>query len=62
MCPEASLLSAYFDNELNGSQKELIENHLLNCPACRATLDLFQSQREIMRRDIPVVQDNPERL
>ncbi len=56
------MLSACFDNELNGSQKETVENHLLTCPACRATMELFQSQREIMRRDIPVLPENPERL
>ncbi len=56
------MLSAYFDNELNGSQKETMENHLPACPACRATLELFQSQREIMRQDIPVIPENQDRL
>ena len=62
MCPEASMLSAYFDNELNGSQKESVENHLLSCPACRATLELFQSQRDEMRQDSSVFSENPDRL
>ena len=62
MCPEASLLSAYFDNELSGSGKDSVERHLRNCPACRATLELFASQRELMHSDIPVIEENPDRL
>jgi len=56
------MLSAYFDNELSGTQKESVENHLLTCPACRATLDLFQAQREMISQDNPVFTENPDRL
>jgi len=62
MCPEASILSAFFDNELSGSQKESVENHIRNCPACRATLDLFQSQRELMHQDILDFPEKTDRL
>jgi len=62
MCPESSMLSAYFDNELNEVQKKIIENHLQSCPACRATLDLFNTQREMIKQDIPEIPENPERL
>lgn len=62
MCPEASMLSAYFDGELNESANNSVESHCKECPACRATLDLFASQRELMRSDIPVIAENADRL
>jgi hypothetical protein len=62
MCPEASTLSAFFDGELNGSKKDSVERHIQECPACKATLDLFSSQRNILRTDIPVIPENPDRL
>lgn len=62
MCPEASMLSAYFDGELNELATKSVESHCSECPACRATLDLFAYQRELMRSDIPVIAGNSDRL
>jgi hypothetical protein len=56
------MLSAYFDNELSGIQKAVVEKHLQSCPVCRATLDLFQTQREILRQDSSEIPENPDRL
>lgn len=62
MCPEASMLSAYFDGELDESAKNSVEGHCDECPACQATLDLFASQRALIQADISVIAGNPDRL
>ncbi len=62
MCPDTSLLSAFFDNELSGSEKDSVENHIPGCPACSATLDLFADQRELMKQDRPFIEETPDYL
>ncbi len=59
MCPDTSELSAYFDKELSPSRCEALEHHLKDCPACRAVLELFESQHRYLRHsDVPVLQES----
>lgn len=51
MCPDASTLSAYFDGELSDAHAAQIAEHIRSCPACRATLELFASQRTFLHSD-----------
>ena len=51
MCPDASTLSAFFDGELSASRAADIEEHIFGCPACRATMELFVSQRTVLHSD-----------
>ena len=41
MCPDVEILSAYYDDELEDSQKLVVKNHVLSCPHCRRTLEEF---------------------
>ena len=39
-CPEMAVeISAYFDDELEPREREAVEQHLKDCPTCRASLD-----------------------
>ena len=51
MCPDASTLSAFFDGELPAARAAETEEHVRSCPACRATLELFVSQRRFLASD-----------
>jgi hypothetical protein len=51
MCPDSSMLSALFDGELKEERAAEIESHVRSCSACRATMELFASQRELLRSD-----------
>lgn len=62
MCPEASKLSAFFDGEVTESERKSLENHIRECPACQATLNVFAAQRELLRSDVPVITAKPDRL
>jgi len=48
MCPDSSTLSAFFDSELSEPLRIDIERHIEGCPACRATLALFEQQRDML--------------
>ena len=48
MCPESVELSAYFDRELPAERMTEIEKHLEMCPACRATMKIFEEQRVLI--------------
>ena len=62
MCPEAKNLSAYFDGELSDSRRADVENHLEGCPACRAALDIFDSQRAFLQTGPPETTGREERI
>lgn len=51
MCPDAPTLSAYFDGEISGLRAADIASHLEACPACRATLAVFERQRGLLLAD-----------
>ena len=42
MCPDVEILSAYYDDELEDSQREIVKNHVDSCPHCKKTLDEFK--------------------
>ena len=44
MCPDKILISAYFDGELEGEEKERISGHLKECHDCSELLNAFQTQ------------------
>ena len=48
MCPDNTLLSAYYDGEVTSPWKEQIEEHLLVCDDCRAVVDSFREQSRIL--------------
>jgi len=44
------LLNAYLDNELDEKQKLFVENHLRECPSCRAELEELKSCDQILKQ------------
>ncbi len=59
MCPDASTLSEYFDGELSDDRAAQTAEHVASCPACRATLELFASQRIFLNSDAAVLNEAP---
>ena len=53
MCPDPTTLSAWFDGETDASQTEEIRKHLDECPACRATVDVFSQRRQVLQAGGP---------
>jgi len=51
MCPEAELLSAYFDEEVPDPWKSKLESHISSCPACRERLKAFSALRAPLAAD-----------
>ncbi len=41
MCPDKSLLSAFYDGELASGQRDRVESHLAVCESCRRTYEGF---------------------
>ncbi len=48
MCPDHSLLSAYFDGELDERWSKSIEEHVAQCDRCSGKLVQFSNLREIL--------------
>jgi anti-sigma factor RsiW len=44
-CPKSILISAYLDEELQGSEKASLESHLRGCTQCDAALSELQALR-----------------
>lgn len=51
MCPDPSLLSAYYDDEIPDPWKKRLDGHLDGCPACQATLAAFADQTDRLVSD-----------
>jgi len=51
MCPEPQLLSIYLDGELPSPWKEKMQEHLTQCPECKAKLDNFKHLQELFNND-----------
>lgn len=50
MCPEDSILSAYFDGELNTHWETKISAHVTGCESCRSKLDEFGSVSRALKK------------
>ena len=62
MCPKPEILSAYFDDELTLDRRRSVDEHLKECPACRATLKEFAAQRETLSAEEPAVRRDADHL
>jgi hypothetical protein len=52
-CNEAGpLISAFIDNELTGSEKELLSTHIRQCAKCRAELEVLSALKGSIQRPI----------
>lgn len=49
-----SLLSAYSDSELTGSEMLRIQDHLRSCPACRRELEQIREIKEYLAEPLPI--------
>jgi anti-sigma factor RsiW len=56
MCPEAEILSAYFDGEVPDPWKSRMEAHISTCPACRERLEAFSALRAPLAADAAAIQ------
>ena len=50
MCPDHETLSAYFDGEIDLPWAKAIEEHLLECPACKQKVSDFYSVKEFLSK------------
>lgn len=50
MCPEDSILSAYFDGELNAHWERKVSSHVTGCKFCRSKLDEFGSVSNALKK------------
>jgi len=59
MCPENDILSAYYDNELDGDFKSVIEQHLSVCGSCRNQMDTIEKVGTYLRpeEDTPLMRN-----
>ncbi len=48
MCFDDTILSAYFDDELEETWKKKVEEHLSSCPLCSAKVASFRNVRTIL--------------
>jgi anti-sigma factor RsiW len=46
MCPDRTILSVYFDNELDSPWREKLETHLAGCADCRSRLEIYGKTRD----------------
>ena len=49
MCPDNTLLSAFYDGEVSSPWKDQIEEHLLVCEKCRAVVESYREQSRILQ-------------
>jgi anti-sigma factor RsiW len=52
MCPDAELLSAYFDHEIPSPYAERLAKHVESCPACQAKLAAFADLRATLEPSV----------
>ena len=51
MCPDQQLLSIYLDGELPSPWKEKIQEHTVQCSACKERLESFQRLQNLLAGD-----------
>lgn len=55
MCPDKKVLSAYIDNELNGSARNSVESHLAGCSSCAGVVASYKAVHEALNADtVPI--------
>lgn len=63
MCPDKSVLSAWFDGEVDVKWSEEIEKHLKDCDDCKSyTLKLSDQRILLLRAPIPDFEESLERV
>jgi len=63
MNPHVSeFLAAYHDGELPSNRRHQVENHLQDCPTCRAELAALQELSSFLKADSVLHQTPPERF
>ena len=55
MCPDVEILSSFYDDELEDSQKQIVSNHISSCPHCQKKL----SELKLISESIHA-QDEPD--
>ncbi|RME84087.1 MAG: hypothetical protein D6775_06465 [Caldilineae bacterium] len=55
--PDA-LLCAYFDGELQGSERQAVSEHLHRCATCRRQMARWREMRRLLRSPLPLAQDS----
>ena len=63
MCPEKSVLSTWFDGEVDSKWSVEIENHLKSCDECRSYTQKLEDQRMLLQSaPIPDFEESLERV
>lgn len=63
MCPEKSVLSAWFDGEVNPKWSIEIESHLESCDVCRSFIQTLRDQSALLQSaPMPDFDDSLERV
>lgn len=63
MCPDKSILSAWFDGEVDGNWGEKISSHLESCLSCSSYIEKLKKQRVLLHSlPEPDFQDSLERV
>jgi anti-sigma factor RsiW len=55
-------LAAYHDGELTPNRQRLVEEHLQDCPTCRAELDAIEGLSSLLKADLVPQQTPPQRF
>ncbi len=53
MCPDAKIISAFLDGEIDPPWDRTIANHLASCERCRATLEALEGTRQALHAVLP---------
>lgn len=63
MCPDKSILSAWFDGEVHGKWTDQISDHLENCRECSSYIAMLREQRTLLQSlPSPDFQESLERV
>lgn len=58
MCPEALILSTWFDKELSAEKHAQVSEHVKKCPSCQEIVKNFTKQRTQLYSQFPSVEKN----
>lgn len=58
MCPDNIILSAYYDDELEGNFKTTVERHVQSCEHCQSAMRNFKKVDTVLNReDVPLLRN-----